>query len=163
LDYGRGGNLPYRSGTFRLTERRGRARPGRAAAAQRFRDAPGASARPRRVEADRTHPTHRTPTGRRPTRWHATPRHARDGPPRRTLCAESVQTRHPNDDSSRGAARGADGRRFANGAARGDRPGVPDAGGVGGRRLKTDDTEGRLDALVEAYAPQVTAYARQWG
>src|SRR5436305_10734819 len=86
----------------------------------------------------------------------------REGP-RRTLCAESVQTRHPNDDSSRGAARGADGRRFANGAARGDRPGVPDAGGVGGRRLKTDDTEGRLDALVEAYAPQVTAYARQWG
>ena len=34
---------------------------------------------------------------------------------------------------------------------------------MGGRRLKTDDTEGRLDALVEAYAPQVTAYARQWG
>jgi len=28
---------------------------------------------------------------------------------------------------------------------------------------KTDDTEGRLDALVEVYAPQVTAYARQWG
>jgi len=27
---------------------------------------------------------------------------------------------------------------------------------------KTDDTEGRLDALIEAYAPQVTAYARHW-
>lgn len=28
---------------------------------------------------------------------------------------------------------------------------------------KTDDPEGRLEALVEAYAPQVTAYAREWG
>ena len=28
---------------------------------------------------------------------------------------------------------------------------------------KTDDPEGRVDALVAAYTPQVTAYARQWG
>ena len=28
---------------------------------------------------------------------------------------------------------------------------------------KTDDSEGRLEALVEAYAPQVKAYAREWG
>jgi ATP-dependent helicase/nuclease subunit A len=28
---------------------------------------------------------------------------------------------------------------------------------------KTDDPEGRLDALVAAYRPQVTAYARHWG